>query len=211
MMSVHSWFIYLSFVIVITSTPGPAVLLAITNSTIYGWKKAVFSALGNIIGLFCLGVIAITGLGAILKTSAVIFNTIKYAGAAYLIWLGIKLLFNKNKSDLLFDHQSRSNGVSSRRIFIQAFGVAMSNPKAILFLTALFPQFVNVDNPVVPQFSILILTLMLFSFLFLMVYAMVAHKAKRWLAKPGRLRAFNYFTGSIFIGFGVLLAKTSNR
>ncbi len=69
---------YLTLVIVATSTPGPAVLFIMTNSALHGWRKAIFAALGNIVGLFCLGIIAVTGLGAVLKTSEIIFNIIRY-------------------------------------------------------------------------------------------------------------------------------------
>ncbi len=96
-------------------------------------------------------------------------------------------------------------------VFFQAFGVAMSNPKAIVFLTALFPQFVNINEALIPQFSVLIATLMIFSFSFLMFYALLAHNVKTWLSKPNRIKAVNRTSGSIFIGFGVLLATSSNK
>lgn len=88
-------FIYLMLVIAATSSPGPAVLFIISNATLYGWRKALYIAFGNVVGLLCLGTIAITGLGAILQTSEYIFNIIKYFGAAYLIYLGIKLIVQK--------------------------------------------------------------------------------------------------------------------
>jgi len=77
-MTAQLWIMYLTFVFAATATPGPAVLFITTNSLLYGWKKTIFAALGNIIGLFCLGVIAITGLGAILKMSALVYSIIKY-------------------------------------------------------------------------------------------------------------------------------------
>ena len=202
---------YLTLVLAATATPGPAVLFIVTNATLHGWKKSIFSALGNILGLFCLGVIAVTGLGTILKTSVIVFNVIKYAGAAYLIYLGLKLFFQKQPSfDNLTDGLVASNK-SVWKIFVQALGVALSNPKAIVFLTALFPQFINIDAPLIPQFSMLILILMAFSFIFLMFYALAAHQAKVWFTKPGRVRLFSRTSGSVFIGFGVLLATTSNK
>ncbi len=210
-MTYQSWFLYLSLVFVATATPGPAVLFVVTNSTLHGWRKTTYAALGNIIGLLCLGVIAVTGLGAILKTSVVLFNIVKYAGAAYLIYLGVKLFFQKGMDLSLLKDNKRPNDISSKRIFFQALAVALSNPKAIIFLTALFPQFVNTSEPVIPQFSLLIAVLMLFSFSFLMFYSLVAHKAKSWLFKRSKLTIFNRFSGTIFIGFGFLLATSSNK
>ncbi len=209
-MTMHSWLVYLTLVFVATATPGPAVLFIVTNSALHGWKKAVFAALGNILGLFCLGVLAIAGLGTILKASEPVFEMIKYAGAAYLIFMGLTLILRKSHQvpgrDLIC-----SRPLPAGRICIQAFGVAMSNPKAIIFLTALFPQFINVNQALIPQFAILICTLMTLSFAFLMFYALLAHSARAWLNSPNRVRAVHRASGSIFIGFGALLAASFDR
>jgi len=210
-MTIHSWLMYLTLVLVATATPGPAVLFIMTNASLHGWRKAVFAALGNIAGLLCLGIIAITGLGTILKTSEMIFNHIRYAGAAYLVYLGLRMLFQEGVDFTKMNHQAPVPDASSGKIFLQALGVALSNPKAIIFLTALFPQFISVDRALVPQFTLLIATLMSFSFVFLMSYALLAHSAKAWLMQTNRVRAVNRTSGSIFIGFGILLATSSNR
>ena len=210
-MTIQAWLIYLTLVTVATATPGPAVLFIMTNSTLYGWRKAAFAALGNIIGLFCLGLLAVTGLGTIIKTSEILFNIIKYAGAAYLTYLGLKMVFQKSLNFDVINNPLDSTAVSSKKIFFQAFGVAMSNPKAIVFLTALFPQFLNIEKTLLPQFSMLIATLMIFSFSFLMLYAVLAHYARTWLNKPNGVNIVNRTSGSIFIGFGILLAASSNR
>lgn len=210
-MTIQLWFLYLTFVLVATATPGPAVLFITTNSILHGWQKTVYAALGNIVGLFALGIIAITGLGAILKTSVTIYSVVKYLGAAYLLFLGFKMFFQRNKEYEEFIPVSKPITISSFKLFLQAFGVAVSNPKAIVFLTALFPQFIEVGAPLVPQFSVLILTLMAFSFSFLLLYSVLAHQAKGWLNKPGRQKAVNRTSGSIFIGFGILLATSTNE
>jgi len=210
-MTIQSWLLYLALVFVATSTPGPAVFFIMTNATLHGWRKAVFAALGNIAGLLCLGIIAVTGLGTILNTSEMIFNMIKYMGAAYLIYLGIKLFAQKNTDLMTLNNHLISKDISSNKLFFQALGVALSNPKAIVFLTALFPQFIQTDQTLLPQFSMLIITLMIFSFSFLMFYALLAHKAKVWLSNPKRIQAFYRTSGSLFVGIGVFLATSSNR
>jgi len=202
---------YLALVMVATATPGPAVLFITTNSTLHGWRKAIFAALGNIVGLFCLGLIAVTGLGSLLKASEIIFNFVKYAGAVYLIYLGFKMIFQKSADLVISEDQGKSLEVSSQKIFFQALGVAVSNPKAIIFLTALFPQFVDINEALIPQFSMLIATLMFFSFSFLMLYAFLAHKVKISLKKSNRIKVINRTSGTIFIGFGIMLATTSNK
>ncbi len=209
-MTLQLWLMYLALVVVATSTPGPAVLFITTNSTLHGWKKSVFAALGNIAGLFCLGVIAVTGLGSVLKASEIIFNLVKYAGALYLIFLGLKMIFQKSADLGNIEDQSMKKNISSLKLFFQAFLIALSNPKAIIFLTALFPQFININQPLIPQFGLLITALMFFSFFFLMLYALLAHKAGNWLKKPNRLIVFSRTSGSVFIGFGFILAASSN-
>lgn len=210
-MTIQSWFMYISLVLAATSIPGPAVLYIVTNATFHGWKKSTFAALGNIVGLFCLGLMSVAGLGTILKTSEVFFNIIKYAGAAYLIFLGVKLVIQKNPDfSQVTIRESQKKG-SGTHIFLQALGVALSNPKAIIFLTALFPQFIDVNKTLFPQFALLIAILMSFSFIFLMGYAVLAHKATAWIANPHRIKIFNRASGSIFICFGFLLATSSSK
>ncbi len=210
-MALQSWLMYLGFVVVATSSPGPAVIFIVTNSTVYGWRKSIFAAIGNVIGLLIIGVLSITGLGTILTNSQSIFATIKYAGAAYLIYMGIKMIL---KGNLNFDKDRlmpKRNDSSSLKIFMKALGVAVSNPKALIFLTALFPQFINLKHPIIPQFSILILVLIVFSFSFLMLYAILAHQAKNWLLNSTRVKFLNWTGGTLFVGFGLLLAFSTNK
>ncbi|MEA3544311.1 MAG: LysE family translocator [Thermodesulfobacteriota bacterium] len=210
-MTIQYWLMYLVLAIAAASTPGPAVVFIMTNTTLHGRKKALFAALGNIVGLLIMGIIAITGLGALLNTSELVFNLVKYTGATYLIYLGVKLFCQKG-----IDLQTAQGRIcpevkSAKKIFVQAFGIALSNPKAIVFLTALLPQFIQVEKPLLPQFAILIITLMVVSFIFLMLFALLAHKAKFWLMQPHRIKIFGRVSGSVFVGFGTLLATSSHR
>jgi threonine/homoserine/homoserine lactone efflux protein len=209
-MTTQAWLMYLALVIVATATPGPAVLFITTNSALHGVRKAVFAALGNIVGLFCLGGIAVTGLGTILQASELVFNVVRYAGAVYLIYLGLKLVFRQNAELIASENRSIAGDISSRKIFFQALAVALSNPKAIVFLTALFPQFIDVNESLPTQFCLLIATLMFFSFAFLMLYAFLAQKAKKWLKKTAGMNGLSKTSGAIFIAFGVLLATSSH-
>ena len=210
-MELQSWLIYLVLVLVACSTPGPAVLFIMTNATLHGWRKALFSALGNITGLLIMGGVAVTGLGALLSASELAFDLVRYTGAAYLVYLGLRLFFQQGIDLNTVQGSFRPAEKSARTIFFQAIGVALSNPKAIVFLTALFPQFLVVGQPLLLQFSILIATLMFFSFVFLMFYALLACRAKFWLMQPRRMRIFGRVSGSIFVGFGALLATSTHR
>ena len=208
-MSLHSWVIYIGFVLIATSTPGPAVLFIVSNSILHGKKKAVFAALGNITGLLCLGIISISGLGTILTASQVAFNVIKYFGATYLIYLGFKMFFQNGSNTNIINSAVYEKNNINIKTFFKALGVAISNPKAIIFLTALFPQFLNVEKELLHQFILLISTLLIFSFSFLMIYGTFASYAKQWLLEPKRFKVFNKIGGSVFFAFGVLLAISS--
>jgi threonine/homoserine/homoserine lactone efflux protein len=210
-MSLDQWLIYLLLVLAATGTPGPAVLFIMTNATRYGWQKAIFIALGNIIGLLSLGIVAVTGLGALLETSELAFAVVKTIGAAYLIYLGIKMIRSKGLQIGEETLHASKKQVSSRKLFLQAYFVAVSNPKAVVFLTALLPQFIDTQLALIPQFMMLIATLMGFSFFFLISYALLAHRARAWMSHPERIKVLNRASGGIFIGFGVLLATSSNR
>lgn len=210
-MTIQAWLIYLALATAAASTPGPAILFIMTNTALYGCRKAIFAALGNVSGLLIMGTIAVTGLGALLNTSELIFSLVKYAGAAYLIYLGAKLFFQRKVDFDSIDDNLKPEPKSAQKIFRQAFCVAISNPKAIVFLTALLPQFLHMEQPILPQFFILIFTLMFVSFICLMFYALLAYKAKFWLQQPGRMKIFGQVSGSIFVGFGVLLASSSHR
>ncbi len=209
-MTIQSWLIYLALATAAASTPGPAILFIMTNTALYGRRKAIFAAMGNVSGLLVMGTIAVTGLGALLNTSEFIYSLVKYAGAAYLIYLGVKL-FLQREIDFNCIHDSfKPETKTAQKIFRQAFCVAISNPKAIVFLTALLPQFIHMEQPILPQFFILIFTLMFVSFMCLMFYALLAYKAKFWLQQSSRMKKFGQVSGSIFVGFGVLLASTSH-
>ncbi|MCG8566381.1 MAG: LysE family translocator [Desulfobacterales bacterium] len=210
-MGLHSWWIYLSLVFVATATPGPAVLFIVTIASLHGWQRAVFAALGNILGLFCLGIVAVTGLGTLLAASKLLFDLVRYAGALYLFYMGVRLLFQRGMSPSIPQGEVCALELSGWRVLVQAFGVAVSNPKAIVFLTALFPQFIQAQAPLVPQFSLLIAVLMCFSFFFLMAYGILAHRARSWFVRPGRGRWIQRISGSAFIGFSLLLATSSRR
>ncbi len=208
-MEVQSWLIYLALAVIAAATPGPAILLITTNATLYGWRRTVYNALGNVFGLFSIGICTISGLGVILSKSLIVFNVIKYVGAAYLIYLGIRLFVQKNNYVSEEGQGARLVEMTRFKLFAQAFAVAVSNPKAIIFLTALFPQFINIDQPLPFQFIVLIATLMTVSFAFLMLYGFLATKATNWFKKSDNSKLVSRTSGMLFIMIGILLGSSS--
>jgi len=202
-MSLSTWFLFAAAAIAAILSPGPAVCLAVTNSVAFGWRRVAFSSLGNVTGLLVISSVTMLGLGALLKASASIFTGFKLVGAGYLIFLGLKQWRTQGS---VFT-QAATGEVPGEdrpaRLFRQGLLIALTNPKAILFFSALFPQFIRPEQAVAPQFLILTGTFMSFSFMVLMSYGLLAHSARAWLACGHRATWFNRLSGSIFLVLGV--------
>lgn len=202
-MDISDWLIYLIVALSSALSPGPATLLAISNSINLGVRQVVFSSLGNITGLFILATLATIGVGALLKTVPALFFTIKLAGAAYLIFCGIQqwrtstTLFSPSNATYLTPPKNH------QQLFIQGLSLALTNPKAILFCAAIFPQFLTLEHTLTVQFSILIGTFMMCSFCSLMSYAFLAYSISKWLAMNRHALWLNRFFGTVFILLGI--------
>lgn len=208
-MQLESWLAFASIALIATITPGPAVLLVSAHSLQEGPLRSVMTIAGNVTGLFTMSACSVLGLSTLILVSATAFTVVKLIGAAYLVFLGIKLWRNGVHLDKA---SPRTPGHTSLpRLYGQGLLVALTNPKAIIFTTALFPQFIQVSEPLIPQFSLLVITFMLFSFVCLLGYALLAHKAKHHssIRVPGEL--IGKLFGAIFVGVGALLATTSNK
>jgi len=214
-MNITGWLLFIAVGFAAVASPGPAILLAISNSVRFGMAKVLLSSLGNITGLFILSTAAIFGLGAILKTSNTLFLVVKVLSATYLIYLGIRQLrsktpfFAEQMTADQYEHSKNSNIKSNLKIFSEGFLIAMTNPKAILFFTALFPPFIDTTRALPQQFLIMTFTFMAMSFICLMSYGFLASRVKGWFAIGNRTTWFNRILGSIFItiGAGVLTLK----
>jgi threonine/homoserine/homoserine lactone efflux protein len=187
-------------------SPGPAILLALRNGVAYGVRAVIWSSLGNVSGIFCLSAAAMLGLGVLLKSSALLFGAVKMLGAAYLFYVGIRHMVGNSSVLTLPDNQAESAVVPSRqRLYREAYFIAATNPKPILFFTALFPQFINANAPLLPQFFVLTGIFMAISFCTLIGYALVAARARTLLLRPNFAKWVNRVVGTVFISFGAAL------
>ncbi len=209
-MELTNWIYYTIAILVLTSSPGPSVLLCITKSVTQGFNLAVFSALGSLFAIIGIMTLSFTGLGLLIASSDMIFTIIKYTGAAYLIYLGYKT-FTSKEEDYHFEKNyniSKKNKLSS---FLNGFIVGASNPKAIIFFTALFPQFINANSPLLIQYIIFVTTFAVLELSWLLFYAYLGHKSSNWFLQKGRAKFFNRITGGVFMGAGVLLSTTNRN
>jgi len=208
-MEIETWLLFSSIALVATITPGPAVLLVATHSISYSPFRAMFTILGNISGLFIMSLLSVLGLSAIVLCSTTTFIMIKGIGACYLIYLGIKLWRGGFAQVAVSDNTNMIKKDGNLRLYIHGLMVALSNPKAIAFTTALFPQFINHSVPLIPQFVILVTTFMSYSFICLFFYAKVSARA-RVRARNTRLeKIISRFFGTLFICSGIGLGASS--
>jgi threonine/homoserine/homoserine lactone efflux protein len=209
-MELESWLLFSSIALVATITPGPAVLLVAANTIEHGVRPTIYTILGNISGLFLLSLLSVMGLGALLMYSAVAFTTIKIAGAIYLIYLGVRL-WKSGFSDVSAKEVFRHDKKPARHLHMYAQGimVALSNPKAIAFTTALFPQFINRELPLFPQFTLLVLTFMSYSFICLLIYSCCSARTKIRIGNSRLEKIVSRFFASLFIGSGIILGTSS--
>ncbi|EDK28872.1 putative threonine efflux protein [Vibrionales bacterium SWAT-3] len=197
------YLLFFTICIAATFSPGPAVLLTVKNSTVYGVERAVSGILGNIAAMITMAGLSATGLGALLLASESLFLFIKMVGGIYLVFLGIKT-WSSNKHTFE-NYEPQVNENNRKILFIEAYLVGVTNPKAIVFYSALFPQFIEVEHSIIPQFILLTLTFTSSSFLALLTYALVTKKLKFLLIKEKVRATLNKVTGGIFIGFGLSL------
>jgi threonine/homoserine/homoserine lactone efflux protein len=209
-MTFDTWLYYTVAILVLTASPGPSVFLCLTKSVTEGFSASVYTALGSLTAIMGVLTLSFTGLGVVIASSEFLFNIIKWTGAAYLIYLGYKAITSKEVSFKLSGEEANVNNSSKLSLFMSGFVVGASNPKAIVFFTALFPQFINIDKTLFEQYLIFLLTFAVMEMSWLLIYAYFGSKSSIWLSRNGRAKMFNRITGGIFIGAGLLLS-TSNR
>lgn len=170
------------------ATPGPTVLLALTNGSRVGVRAALAGMLGAVLSDFVLiGAVAI-GLGALLAASEFWFSVIKWLGTAYLVYLGVRLLRSSGSLALPAGSVGSSSGHPSRRnLFLRSFLVAVTNPKGYLFFSAFLPQFIVPDEPQGPQYAMLAVTFASIDFVVMLAYACAGAQAIRILKVNGVL------------------------
>jgi threonine/homoserine/homoserine lactone efflux protein len=169
------------------ATPGPTVLLALTNGSRFGVRRACFGMLGAMLSDFVLiGAVAL-GLGALLAASEFWFSVVKWIGVGYLTFLGVMLLRSKGTLDESLRAAADGGSGSARSIFLKSFLVAVTNPKGYLFFSAFLPQFIVPTEPQIPQYVVLALTFAIIDLLVMFAYAMLGSQAVRLLRKSGAL------------------------
>jgi len=207
-MSLSTYLLYLAAVALLVLSPGPTMLMCMTSSLQHGPRKALAAAAGSVTAVLGTMLLSALGLGALLAASETAFWVLKAAGAAYLIWLGIKTFRSQTT---VFDHmpaKSSEAKACARKLYVQGLIVGGSNPKALLFFTAFFPQFLDPAAAWAPQFAVLASTFVAFEFTVLTLCALGVARLAPVLRSGTRMRWFNRVSGGLFTLMGTLLLAT---
>lgn len=205
-MALSLWLGFLVAAILIAVSPGPGAAASMSSGLRYGYASALRVIAGLQLALMIQLAIVAVGLGALLTASVLAFNVVKLLGAAYLIWLGVQKW--RAAPEVVDDGLALAR---PNRLFLEGLLVNITNPKAIVFMAALTPQFIDPARPQALQFLILGVTMCGVDSIVMSGYALLATRLRRWLHSPSALKTQNRFFGGIFVGAGVLLASSGRH
>lgn len=205
-MNLHLFLAYCVAVAILVLMPGPVVTLVVANSLSHGSRSGLATVAGASTGNAVLLGASAVGLVAFFAWLSEIFEVVRWAGAAYLIWLGMKAWRAHGRHGLASVPATKR---SSRDVFLQGFLIAITNPKALVFYIAFLPQFVDSHLPAGPQLLVMIGTMIVMALLSDGAYALLAGRTRVWFAAPGRHRLQSRITGTLLIGVacGLLLVR----
>jgi homoserine/homoserine lactone efflux protein len=197
-MTFESWAAFTAASTVLLIIPGPTVLLVVSYALGQGWRTALPMAVGVALGDFTAMTLSMLGLGALLAASATLFTLLKWVGAAYLIYLGVKLW----RAGGALEAAPRTDAVSAGRMLGHAWLVTALNPKSITFFVAFLPAFLDPQAGFLTQMLVFETTFLLLAFANAFGYALVAARARGFVSNPRAIGVINKVGGGLLIGAG---------
>jgi homoserine/homoserine lactone efflux protein len=204
-MAIHLYLAFAATCALIVIIPGPTVTLIVANSLRHGTRAGLLNIAGSQLGFACMIAIVLAGLASLIEAMGLWFDYIRFAGAAYLVWLGIKLLRSSGSFSAMENAPKPRVGFCA-----QGFLVVLSNPKALLLFGALFPQFIDPAGDYVSQVLLLGVTAMIIALVFDSSYAILTGRAGVLLSQR-RIRLLSRASGLCLIGGGAWLALARSR
>jgi len=198
-MTFEAWAAFAAATAVLLVIPGPTILLVVSYALGQGWRTALPTAIGVALGDFTAMTLSMLGVGALLATSATVFTALKWVGAAYLIWLGIKLF----RAGGTLDAKPREDAVSAWKMLGHAWLVTALNPKSITFFIAFLPQFLDPKADFWTQMLIFEATFVTLAFANALGYALIASRARTIVKSERAIGLFNKAGGAALIGAGI--------
>jgi len=205
-MSIEHWLAFVAASAVLLAIPGPTILLVISYALGHGRKATTATVAGVALGDFTAMTASMLGLGALLAASAAIFTALKWIGAAYLIYLGIKLWRVPVSANPSEAEEGETSKERPFRIFLHTYAVTALNPKSIIFFVAFLPQFLDTSKPLAVQMVIFEVTFLALATLNATTYGLMASMARKTIRKPNVQRLVNRTGGTLMIGAGLIAA-----
>ena len=207
-MTLATWFAFALASTVLLLIPGPTVLLVVSYALTQGRKVAIATAAGVALGDFTAMTLSLAGLGALLVASATLFTALKWIGAAYLVYLGIRLW---RAPPVLPEVTPEPGDHAARSIFGHAFVVTALNPKSIAFFVAFVPQFIAHHVPLLPQLVVMEATFVGFAAVNALAYALAADRLRRSIRRPRVLKWMNRAGASCLVAMGAVTAALARH
>ena len=207
-MAIDMWLTFVITAIVILAIPGPTIIYVIAQSLTHGKKATLPLATGVSLGDATCIVLSLLGLSTLLAVSSVAFTVVKLLGAGYLIYLGASMLKN---GIIIKNPKKESNEFKPKCLFKNAFAITSLNPKGIIFHSAFMPQFVNSNENIFLQFSILGVTFLFLALVNTLAYSMLAGKFSQVISSPNFSCWFNFGGGFTLIGAGIFAVSTEQK
>ncbi|MEC3862034.1 LysE family translocator [Mesobacterium sp. TK19101] len=201
-MAFDLWLTFVAASFVLLIIPGPTILLVLAYALSKGRSVAVSSALGVATGDFVAMSLSLAGLGALVATSAALFTALKWIGAVYLVWLGVKLIRSAPTRGLSIPQTE----ISARGIYWHNAAVTALNPKSIAFFIAFVPQFIRTEQPLLPQFAVLVATFVTLAAFNALAYALAADRLRQVIGRASVIAWITRAGGATLIAMGVLTA-----
>jgi homoserine/homoserine lactone efflux protein len=203
-MSLHVWALYAVTVLLYSALPGPGAMLVMSHGLAHGARPAIATVCGIEAGIIAFVAVTALGLGTLLTLSAGVFDLIRWAGAAYLVFLGVRKWLER---PVLARPVITGRTVRRAHLGAQGMMVSLSNPKSLLFFGALFPQFVNPASAYAAQMFILGITTVAIDFCVLSSYAALPDRIGAWLRRGSHLKLYNRTVGTVLIAAGIAVAR----
>ena len=203
-MEFNSWLLFASIILLASISPGPNVIAVIMHTIDAGARGAISTITGNLVALFTIAGAAAVGVGALLHAAPSVFMAMKIAGGLYLAWMGIKMIKSSFGTMGLLNISSEvKTETKSIEYSIRAMLISYSNPKSILFLSAVFPTFLDNSSPIAPQFAVMFLTIITIVMAIHGAYAFIAFRMRDGLVGVRARKLMARISGISFLGFGL--------
>ena len=209
MITIDTLLLFLVTTFVVVISPGPAVIAVTLEAASNGFKRSFAVIAGIALGNVVFFILSATGIAALIAASSYLFSIIKWAGVAYLFYLGLSAIFSK--AGPLSIEAGKENTEKPHKAFLRGFILELSNPKALLYFSALLPQFININQSIIPQLAILGLITLLLDLVCYSAYAYFAFHTTKHGLKPLTVKIINRTAGSLLIFAGLKMATYSQK